>query len=589
MAQAERAGDLVYQQLLAEAGYFDPGAVFDKTYKPGPAGYHLRLSPAGYASSQQSALSRDLRTPLLLLMAMVGMLLLIATGNVANLFLARGEARSREIAIRFALGASRWRVLRPLLVESLLLTLTAGSLGLLLSRWASALVPVILHIEKLPDGVSTVPDSRIGVAVMVLSLAVGFFIWAASLPRAMGRAALMAITAQSAGSARHTLSWRRALVVAQSALSIVLLCGSAVLSRSLIRLMSVDPGFSVDDRYSFWLDPGRAGYERTRSNAFLMQVLDRLGEMPGVKGVSIATALPLSAEGGGSFVSSDVNPDANVGTGIIHQSPEHFANLGITMMSGREFTRDDLAGEKVAVINEALAQQLFGKGDPIGRHVSDGGSEPEWRVVGVVKDIRPGARVPSTPALYLPYSFQDRESARVGFLVRTENDVRLSSEMVRGVVQRIEPGVAIEKFDSLAGQAARSLYSDRMMAWVSLGFAGLAAFLCAIGIFGLTSYGVTKRTQEIGVRIVLGATRTSIQWMVMREVSLMAAAGCVLGLTAFLLAGRVLSIVLFGLTPSDPSSLAIGVAGLGGTAFLAGFLPAYRATLVDPVLTLRQE
>jgi ABC-type antimicrobial peptide transport system permease subunit len=161
--------------------------------------------------------------------------------------------------------------------------------------------------------------------------------------------------------------------------------------------------------------------------------------------------------------------------------------------------------------------------------------------------------------------------------------------MVRAMVHRIEPGVAIEKFDSLAGQVARSLYSDRMMAWVSLGFAGLAACLCAIGIFGLTSYGVTKRAQEIGVRIVLGATRTSIQWMVMREVSVMAAAGCVLGLTAFLLAGRVLSTVIFGLTPSDPSSLAIGVAVLGGTAFLAGFLPAYRATLVDPALTLRQE
>jgi predicted permease len=251
MAQAERAADLVYQQLLAVQGYFDPGVVFDKKgpFKPGPAGYHLRLSPAGYGSSNQSALSRDLQTPLLLLMAMVGMLLVIATGNVANLFLARGEARSREIAIRFALGAGRWRVLRALLVESLLLTLTAGSLGLLLSRWASALVPVILHVEKLPDGVSTVPDSRIGVAVMVLSLVVGFCIWAAALPRAMGRAALMANAAQSTGGARHTLSWRRALVLAQSALSIVLLCGSAVLSRSLIRLMSVDPGFSVEDRY----------------------------------------------------------------------------------------------------------------------------------------------------------------------------------------------------------------------------------------------------------------------------------------------------------------------------------------------------
>jgi ABC-type antimicrobial peptide transport system permease subunit len=189
----------------------------------------------------------------------------------------------------------------------------------------------------------------------------------------------------------------------------------------------------------------------------------------------------------------------------------------------------------------------------------------------------------------MPYRFQEGESARAGFLVRTEKDVRLTSDMARAMVQRIEPGVAIEKFDSLAGQAAQSLYPDRMLAWVSLGFAGLAAFLCAIGIFGLTSYGVTKRTQEIGVRIALGATRASIQWMVRKEVSLMAAAGCVLGLTAFLLAGRVLSTMLFDLTPNDPASLAMGAVILGGTAFLAGFLPAWRATLVDPVSTLRQE
>jgi predicted permease len=589
VAQAERAGDLVYQQLLSEVGYFDPGAIFDTKgpFKGGPDGYHLRLLPAGYASSQQSALSRDLRTPLLLLMAMVGMLLVIATGNVANLFLARGEARSREIAIRFALGASRWRVLRALLVESLLLTLTAGSLGLLVSRWATALVPVILHVEKLPDGVSTVPDSRIGLAVMVLSLVVGFCIWAASLPRAMGRAALLANTAQTTGSARHTLRWRRALVVAQTALSIVLLCASAVLSRSLIRLMHVDPGFSVEDRYSFWLDPRRAGYTGARSSSLVAQVLERLSEMPGVKGVSMATALPLSAEGGGGFVSSDADVDANVGTSYTYQSPGHFANLGIAVMSGREFTRDDGSGPKVAVINEALARKLFGKSDPIGRRIGDG--QPQWPVVGVVRDIKPGARIPSTAALYLPYTAQDRESPRAGFLVRTENDVRLTSEMVRAMVHSIEPGVAIEKFGSLAGQAAQSLYPDRMMASVSLCFAGFAAFLCAIGIFGLTSYGVTKRAQEIGVRIVLGATRTSIQWLVLKEVSLMAAAGCVIGLAAFLLAGGVLSTVIFGLTPSDPASLTIGVAVLGGTAFLAGCLPAYRATIVDPASTLRQE
>jgi predicted permease len=250
--QAEQAADQVYQQLVAEA--LGPGAGAARArrdYEKRRAEFRLQLLPGGYASSEQSSLSQDLRTPLLLLMAMVGLVLAIAVGNVANLFLARGEARSREIAIRFALGASRWRVLRAALVESLLLTCAAGALGLLLARWTTRFVPAVLSLERLPDGVTPAPDLRIAVAVMALSLAAGLCIWAASA-RALGRATLMHVQ----HGFRRTLRWRRALVVAQTALSIVLLCGSAVLSRSLIRLMSVDPGFRVDDLYSFWLHPG---------------------------------------------------------------------------------------------------------------------------------------------------------------------------------------------------------------------------------------------------------------------------------------------------------------------------------------------
>jgi predicted lysophospholipase L1 biosynthesis ABC-type transport system permease subunit len=213
---------------------------------------------------------------------------------------------------------------------------------------------------------------------------------------------------------------------------------------------------------------------------------------------------------------------------------------------------------------------------------------PEWRVVGVVKDIKPGPRVPAKLLLYRPYNFQDKVTS-AAFALRVEKGVRLTSEMARAAVRRVEGAVALQEFASMREQAAGALYRDRMLAWVSAGFALLAAVLCAIGIFGLTSFSVARRVQEIGVRITLGATRASIQWMVMREVSILAAIGCALGLTAFLFAGRVLSTMLFELTPGDPASLAAGAAVLGGTAFLAGFLPAWRATLVDPARTLRQE
>jgi predicted permease len=526
-------------------------------------------------------------------MAMVGLVLVVAAGNVANLFLARGEARSREIAIRFALGASRWRVLRPLLVESLLLTFTAGGLGLVLARWTTWLAPVLLNVERLPDGVTPAPDLRIAVAVLALSMALGIGIWAASALRAVAGVTLTGIAAQVQSGLRRTFYWRRALVVTQAALSVVLLCGSAVLPRSLIRLMSVDPGFSVDQRYSFWLDPARSGFDPVRSSKILSQVFDALHTIPGVQGISIATQLPLSGRSDpGTFISTDgctVREGESIGIRIAHASAGHFANLGMAVIAGREFSRDDMNGAKVAVINEAFARKCFGTNDPIGRLLPLEGDRAESRVIGVVKDIKPSPRAPAPLRSYTPYRFRDPGEGETGFAIRVGKGVRVTGEMVRQAVRRVEPSLAIDEFAPMAEQAARALSRDRMVAWVSASFAILAALLCAIGIFGLTSFSVARRTQEIGVRITLGATRASIQWMVMREVLLLSAVGCSIGIVAFFYGGRVLSTMLFDMTPIDPASLATGALILSGTALLAGLVPAYRAALVDPVRTLRQE
>lgn len=595
LERAEQAGDQVYRRLVTETLRFGPSASQARrdSIKGRSEEYRLRLSPGGYASSEQSALSQDLRTPLLLLMVMVALVLVIAAGNVANLFLARGEARSREIAIRFALGASRWRVLRALLVESQLLALAAGCLGLLLARWTTWLAPVVLNLERLPDGVTSAPDLRIGVAVIALSLAAGFCIWIASALRAVGRTTRTGLSAHIQSGVGQTLHWRRALVIVQAALSVVLLCGSALLSRSLVRLMSVDPGYSVDRLYSFWLKPGQAGYDPIRSSAIMMQVFDLLAGVPGVNGVSIATELPLSGTGMATSVNteriSDQGPGEPIDTEIARAGAGHFANLGIALVAGREFARDDIHGAKVTVITEALAQRLFGKSDPIGRRLGIDGGPSEWQVVGILKDIQPGPRVPAKRILYKPYSFQEPSAAGAAFALRVERGVRLNAGMVRATVRRVETAIGLHEFGSMSEQAAQALYRDRMLAWLSLSFALLAALLCAVGIFGLTSFSVAKRMREIGVRIALGATRASIQWMVMKEVFLLAAVGCGLGLVVFLYGGRVLSIVLFELTPGDPASLAMGAVVLVGTAFMAGLLPAYRATLVDPAHTLRQE
>ncbi|MFB3904618.1 MAG: ADOP family duplicated permease [Acidobacteriota bacterium] len=588
--QAEHVADGVYRQLLADA--VGDGARTEKS-RARFASQHLTLSPGGYASNDQSALGRDLKTPLQLLMAMVSLVLIVAAGNVGNLFLARGEARARETAIRFALGSTRWRVLRQSLLESLMLALGAGLFGLLLAHWTSSLAPVLLDVETLPEGVTSAPDHRAGAVTLGLALVAGLVIWAASAVHAVRRGSSCSLIQQvKIAGRRPGFHWRRVLVAAQIALSIVLLCASAVLSRSLIKLMRVDTGFPVENLYSFSLNPGQAGYGSSQSGAFLLSVLDRLSRIPGVASASITSQLPLSAGGSGGFVIADATDAPHeVGADIIAEvGAGYFRSLGMPVVAGREFTSDDGTGSlKVALLNESLARLLFDHSNPLGRRVGFQGGPPDMQVVGIVKDTRSNSRAAVRPSLFRPYNFKEPPNNQAAFVVRVARSGSLSSDAVRTVVRGIDPAVAVTEFTSMTERTSRLLYRDRMLASVSLCFAALAAILCGIGIFGLTSFSVAHRSQEIGLRIALGATRGSIQWLVMREVSWLAAAGCAGGLVAFITFNRVLSSVLFQLTPDDPASLVVGALVLGGTAFAAGFLPAWRAARLDPAFILRQE
>jgi len=590
--QAERLAEQVYQQLLADAVRQAPRLTDEDRRLI--ASSHLSLLPGGYASSQPSALSRDLNTPLTLLMAMVALVLIVAAGNVANMLLARGEARSRETAIRFALGSTRWRLLREYLIESLLLCAGAGTLGFLLASWTSSLAPVALNVESLPAGVTSAPDYRASMVVILLSLTTGFGIWMASALRATGSSALPALI-EHAGVGGHprALHWRRGLVVAQVSLSLVLLCASVALSRSLIHLMAVDPGFSVDNLYSFSVNPGQAGYEGTRASSFLAQVREQVRGLPGVRFTSMTSQLPLSGGFSGSWVFGDQpSPGSERGvlTDIASVGPDYFKTLGMPLLAGREFTGEDIAGSaRVAVLNESLARVLFGRSDPIGHRIASGeGQQPAILVVSVVKDAKSrDLRAPVPPSLFLP-SFQEPSGIPMTFVMRTAGQA-VTIDTVRAALRRIDPSVPVVEFGSVASQIARSLYRDRMLASLSVCFAGLAALLCAAGVFGLTSFSVTRRTREIGVRMALGATRDSIHWLVMKEVARLAAVGCVVGLCAFVASSRVLSSLLFELAPNDPVSLVLATTILGCATFLAGFLPAHRAARLEPSITLRHD
>jgi len=591
MKQAERAADQLYQQLLADAVRQAPWLTDED--RSLIATFHLTLLPGGYASSQLSALSRDLNTPLTLLMAMVALVLVVAAGNVANLLLARGAAHARETAIQFALGSTRLRMLRERVIESLLLSLAAAGVGYLLASWTSSLAPVALNVESLPPGVTSAPDYRASLLAMGLALATGLGIWAASALRATRQSTLSALIEHSGvGGHPRALLWRRGLVVTQVALSLVLLCASAVLSRSLMNLMSVDPGFSTDNLYSFSVRPDQAGYSGPRASAYLAQVLEQVERLPGVRTASMTTDLPLTGGSSGTWVIGDqasTDGQQAILTDIISVGPAYLRTLEMPLLSGREFTGADNAGSvKVAVLNESLARKLFGRNDVIGRRIGFEGGKPEIEVVGVVKDTKGRTlRSPITPTLFLPAS-QEQPVHPMTFVLRTARQ-GITNEMVRTVLKRIDPSVAVVEFGSVAGQIARSLYRDRMLASLSLCFAGLASLLCAIGVFGLTSFSVTRRTKEIGVRMALGATRASIHWLAMKEVSLLAVLGCAAGLVAFIVSSRVLSSLLFELAPSDPASLVLSTIVLGGTTFLAGFLPAHRAARLDPSRTLRED
>ena len=588
IAEAERVTEQWYQQLLAEAiRNLPPLSEKDRRRLDS---YHATLLPGGYAFSQQSAFSRDLQTPLTLLMAMVGMVLFVAAANVANLLLAREEARSREVAIRYALGAKRSRILRERLITSLFLSFAAAILGLLLASWGSSLAPVVLNVDRLPPGVSSAPDHRAGTLAAALALATGLGIWAASALRATRRSSLPSLVEHAGvGGSPRVLHWRRGMVVAQVALSLVLLCGSLVLSRSLVRLMSVDPGFVADNLYSFSVDPSQAGYDGDRATAYLEQVLEQLRGLPGVGSASMTTRLPLSGSAA-TYVIGDRDP--NDSEGLLAEAPsigpEYFRTLGVKVIAGREFTQQDTSmSPKVAVVNETLARALFRDGDPLGRRVGFPGRPPDIQVVGVVKDMKSGTlRASVSPTVFLP-RLQGQGSSSMAFVMRIGGHA-ITSDVVRATLKRIDPSVPMLDYESVAGEVDRSLSRDRTMASLSICFAGLASALCAMGVFGLTRFSVSRRTAEIAVRLALGARRSSIHWLVMKEVLLLGVAGCAVGAAVFVASSHVLASLLFEIAPTDPLSVAVAVFVLGAITFAAGFLPAYQAARQDPAHTLRQ-
>lgn len=586
--QAESNVNVLFQQILRSI----PNAPLNAgtIAKLNKAHVELTPIPGGIASR----IRWFFQTPLEVLMAVVGLVLLIACANIANLMLARASARSRELAVRQALGAGRSRLIRQLLTESLVLALLGGGLGLGFAVLASRL---LVRMASSADNAFQVNISlSVPVLLFTLALTLATAILFGTIPawhatRVDVSVALAAGRTQSGTASKGPLA--KILVILQVALSLVLVAGAGIFLRSLINLVSVDTGFQRDNVIRMRVDASSAGYkEDARLAGVYRQIEDRVKAIPGVRAASFSIF---------TFNEGTWNNDIWVQgyaaghreIDVLHNDVgnDYFRAMGIPLIAGRTFGPQDTAtSPRVAVIGETMARKLFPRGSPIGRHYGYQKAENagSFEVIGVVKDVKYySLDEPQACGDYLPYSQNVRYLNE--FEVRYTGDSAAVITAIRRTVGGIDANLHLSDVGTLNQKIDDSLTNRRLVAQLSIFFGLLAVFLAAIGIYGLMSYLVSRRTSEIGVRMALGAERPQVLWLVMREILLLAAIGLAIGIPLALAGGRLVSNSLYGLKGTDIVSLGAAVAVLLAMAALAGYLPARRASRIDPMIALRHE
>jgi predicted permease len=559
-----------------------------------PAARARALSPtldlrAGATGS--SPLRGQFRQPLLVLMGVVGLVLVIACVNVANLLLARAAARQREVALRLALGASRGRVVRQLLTESGLLAILGSGLGIAFASFGSG---ILVNLISSGADASEAIALDLGTSWRVLAFTTVVTVTTTLL---FGLAPAFRATVvdpnltMNASPNRVTGSRGRlasALVAAQVSISLLLLIGAGLFVQTLQNLRTLDRGFRHEGVLLVNVDATRAGYDGTRLRAFYQQVLANAERLPGVTAASLSSITPLM--GGGISLPIAVNGQP-IASGELHGNlvaPRYFETLSTPIVLGRDFTlRDDATAPGVAIVNEAFVRHHMPNGSPLEQRVSVVGSPRELQVVGVVKDaVYEGLRQAPPPTVYGAY-FQGGSGA-VTLEIYGAGSLSQAASAIRAEVQPKLAGKLV-RIQTLTSQLESSLVQERLMATLASAFGGLALMLAAVGLYGVLAYTVVRRTSEIGIRVALGAQRSQVLGLVMRDVTRMLALGTAFGLPAAWAASRLVSSMLFGLAANDPVTIVLAVALLVLTGLLAGYLPARRATKVDPLVALRCE
>jgi predicted permease len=553
------------------------------------------LKPGDYGRGQ---LREQGRRPLFLLLSMTLLVLLIACANVANLQLTRAVARTRETAVRLALGASRGQLLRQLLLESCTIAAFGAIAGLLVAYWLLRGILVELSPDVLGKGVMSAGiDPRM--LLFALGLGVGTGVLFGLYPalhasRAQLTAALRDQNAQTT-AARSTGLFRKGLVTLQAAVSILLLISAGLLAKTFLNLSHIDLGLRTDHLMVFSIDPKLNGYTDQRVAALYDRILERLSAMPGVATAAAArVATVTGAASSGNMTVEGFTPrgDDDADSSLNEIAPGYFRTLGVPLVAGREFTDSDRAGSpKVAIVNEAFVKHFIGTRDPLGVRAYRGGGNVklDTTIVGVVKDVRYSSmREPAPPVYYTPLRQSARQRAMT-FYVRTLIAPEQTAGSIRALVASIDPDLPLRYIRTMGEQIDTNVSDERLLSMLTGGFAVLATLLAAIGLYGVLAFNVARRTREIGIRMALGADAAKVRRLVVREVVLIIGTGLAIGIGAAAAAGRLIESVLFNTRPLDPV-IFLAAAGLLGTiALAAAYVPARRATGVDPMVALRYE
>jgi predicted permease len=531
---------------------------------------------------------RKYSKPLYLLLAMVGLILAIACANTANLLLARATARQREIAVRLSIGAGRFRLIRQLLTESLVLSVISGALGILVAMAGTRLLTALLANSGDDFALNAGLNWRVLAITIALSVLCGVLFGLAPAIQST-RPALVPALKETSRLPRYRL--RQALVVGQIALLMLLLTGAGLFVRTLSNLQSIPLGFNRDNLLLFEVNAPQAGYPENGTATFYADLQRRLLEIPGVRAVTLSHSSLLRA---GRMHPVLVDGVPAEGTRFMQTGPRFFSTMQIAMLQGREIDdRDRAAAPPVVVISDQFAKSFFANQNPLGRHIKVGGSAGplDAEVIGVAAAARYGPlKYTNPPVIYVSYwQLPAAQVRQMTYALRTDGDPLRHASAIRQIVHDADSRIPITRLTTQGAEIDQTINQEIVLARLCTAFAILALLIASVGLYGTMSYGVARRTREIGIRMALGARRTAVMWMVMREVLILTALGLAISIPLARATSRFITSFLFDMTPNDPRAIAIALMTLVTAAVVAAYGPARRAVRIEPTAALREE